>query len=74
MYQVCVRCVSQIVCICMCVLLLFSVCACHTSFLHARQLFVESACKAYNVVRKNASLFINLLTMMIRYDVHVRTC
>ena len=28
-------------------------------------LFVETACKAYNVVRKNAMLFINLFTMMI---------
>jgi len=31
----------------------------------AYQVFVDTACKAYNIVRHNAMLFINLFTMMI---------
>merc|ERR1712146_567548 len=30
------------------------------------ELFVEQACRAYNVVRANAALFINLFVMMVR--------
>lgn len=36
------------------------------------QLFVDLCCQAYNLIRKHASLFLNLLSLVITFDIQLK--